>query len=229
MSVFLALDTSTEACSAALLFQNTIYSDFTLSQRDHAKQILPMIDRLLQNAQCHKHQIDAIFFGQGPGNFTGIRIGVAIAQGLAFGLQKPLVPVSTLILLAEHAYRLHQKTRILSAIDARMGEVYFAALTRAESGHWHYLLEACVIKPESLLAQNQFKRDFSDFYCVGTGFETYPALNFNQQPIEITLPRSEDLLRVGALLFKENQTVRADQAQPLYVRNEVTWKKLEGR
>ena len=82
----LAIDTSTEACSVALQFNNQVSSDFVISNRDHTKQVLPMVDTLLKRSECNLSQIDAIAFGQGPGSFTGVRIGIGVAQGLAFVL-----------------------------------------------------------------------------------------------------------------------------------------------
>lgn len=238
----LALDTSTEACSVALCYQDNIYSDFTLSNRDHAQQILPMIDRLLKQANCQLNQIDAIAFAQGPGSFTGIRIGVAIAQGLGFGLNKPLIPVSTLLILAQGAYRLTGKTHVLSAIDARMNEIYFGAFSLGENETWHSIIPACVIAPELAFAQLQLTKELiqedrlnSPFWAyAGTGFETYPNINPNQaihkkSDIALLLPESQDLLTLAKQAYKQGQFTDAENAEPLYLRNEVTWKKLEGR
>ena len=90
----LALDTATEACSAALLYQNEITYTEELAQRSHTKRILPMIDELLQQSGIGLTQVDALVFGHGPGSFTGVRVGAGIAQGLAFGADLPLIPVS---------------------------------------------------------------------------------------------------------------------------------------
>jgi len=122
----LALDTATEACSVALLRggEKTHLAQF--AQREHTKHILPMVDEILAQAGITLHQVDALVFGRGPGSFTGVRIGAGIAQGLAFGAALPVIPVSNLAAMAQAAYVQYQAENVLTAIDARMNEVYFA-------------------------------------------------------------------------------------------------------
>ena len=122
----LALDTATEACSVALLRggEKTHLAQF--AQREHTKHILPMVDEILAQAGITLHQVDALVFGRGPGSFTGVRIGAGIAQGLAFGADLPVIPVSNLVAMAQTAYVQYQAENVLTAIDARMNEVYFA-------------------------------------------------------------------------------------------------------
>lgn len=239
MPTILALDTSTEACSVSLFHHDQTYSNFMLSNRDHAKQILPMIDRLLKGADCSLHEVDAIAFAQGPGSFTGIRIGVAIAQGLGFGLNKPLIPVSTLTILAEGAYRLTGTTKVLTAIDARMNEIYFDALIKNEDGDWNSVAEPSVIAPDlaisNLIATDFFKDlklSLNDFGIAGTGWEAYPNIKpFDEKNASVitSLPQSQDLLSIAMREYIENRGIDAADAEPLYLRNQVTWKKLDRR
>lgn len=238
MSTILALDTSTEACSVSLLYQDQIYSDFALSNRDHAKHILPMIDKLLKQANCALNAIDVIAFAQGPGSFTGIRIGVAIAQGLGFGLNKPLIPVSTLMILAEGAFRLTGKTQVLTAIDARMNEIYFDAQFKNEDLDWISITEPTVITPEKALATftsapffKQSTFNLNEFGLAGTGWETYPQIKpcGKDAKIALLLPHSQDLLAIAQREYIKNNVVHATDAEPLYLRNQVAWKKLDGR
>lgn len=107
MSVkILALDTATERCSVALLVGNTVYSRSEIAPRDHTKKVLPMVDEVLKEAGVTLQELDALAFGRGPGSFTGVRIGIGIAQGLAFGADLPMIGISTLAAMAQAAYRL---------------------------------------------------------------------------------------------------------------------------
>ena len=106
---FLAIDASTEACSVALTYNNQTISEFELAPQSHSLLLLPMIDRLLKKADIKLAQLDGLIFGQGPGSFTGVRIGVGVAQGLAFAADLKVVGVSTLQVMAQKAYNLHQQ------------------------------------------------------------------------------------------------------------------------
>ena len=122
----LAFETATEACSVAVYIDGEVRERFELAPRRHAELSLPWAEQLLAEAGIAKSQLDAIAIGRGPGAFTGVRLAIAIAQGIALALDRPIVPVSTLAALAMQS----QGERILAAIDARMGEVYSAAFAR---------------------------------------------------------------------------------------------------
>ena len=96
----LIIDTSTEACSVALLHNNTLISEFDVTPRNHTRMVLPMVDSLLKKAQMSVAQLDAIAWARGPGSFTGVRIGTGIMQGLALGANKPVIAISTLAAMA---------------------------------------------------------------------------------------------------------------------------------
>ena len=227
MTTLLAIDTSTEACSVALLNQNEITHDFIISQRDHTKQILPMVDRILSQSDCSLSQIDAIVFGKGPGSFTGIRIGIGVAQGLAFGINKPLIGVSSLMTLAQGAYRLNQANQVISAIDARMNEVYFGAFQRNKQGIWNELTAECVIKPETV--KQKISALTGDFYSAGTGWQTYPNMADHIIKTDVFLPQAQDMLIIAQDKWAKQQLIMVEDVEPTYLRNEVTWKKLPGR
>ena len=127
----LAIDTATEACSVALWNDGTIKAHFELCPREHTQRILPMVEEILAAGDLTLTDIDALAFGRGPGSFTGVRIGIGIAQGLALGANLPMIGVSTLATMAQGAWRKNGATRVLAAIDARMGEVYWADIARA--------------------------------------------------------------------------------------------------
>jgi tRNA threonylcarbamoyl adenosine modification protein YeaZ len=130
----LAIDTATEACSAALWNDGTLCAHFEICPREHTQRILPLVQDVLTESNTSLTELDALAFGRGPGSFTGVRIGIGIAQGLALGAELPMIGVSTLATMAQGAWRKTGATRVLAAIDARMGEVYWAeysAMSRA--------------------------------------------------------------------------------------------------
>ncbi|HAS63934.1 MAG TPA: tRNA (adenosine(37)-N6)-threonylcarbamoyltransferase complex dimerization subunit type 1 TsaB, partial [Vibrio sp.] len=149
----LALDTATENCSVALLVNDQVYVRSEVAPRDHTKKILPMVDEVLKEAGVTLAELDALAFGRGPGSFTGVRIGIGIAQGLAFGADLPMIAVSTLEAMAQGSYRVSGATEVAAAIDARMSEVYWGRYRRQENGEWLAVDAECVIPPANLAEQ----------------------------------------------------------------------------
>ena len=226
MSTILAIDTSTEACSVALLYRNEITHDFIISARDHTKQILPMIDKLLKQSGCALSQVNAIAFGQGPGSFTGVRIGLGVAQGLALGIDKPMIGVSTLMTLAQGVYRTQKATNVIATIDARMNEVYLGQY-QLINNQWQAIIPECVIAPEKVV--EHVKQVYKNSYTAGTGWQTYPNMLKDIQPSEILLPHAQDMIVIAEQKWQKNQLLSVEDVEPTYLRNEVTWKKLPGR
>lgn len=231
---FLAIDASTEACSVALTFNDQTISEFELAPQSHSLVLLPMIDRLLKKADITLAQLDGLIFGQGPGSFTGVRIGVGVAQGLAFAANLKVVGVSTLQAMAQQAYSRHQQVAVIATIDARMSEVYAGYYQLNEQGIMEAALQDTVLAPDKLaeylnesLAQNQ------QVYGVGTGWDAYKIelepLKINAGTPEILFPNAEELLEIGQYYFSQGKAVSAENAQPVYVRDTVSWKKLPGR
>lgn len=227
----LALDTATEACSAALLNQQQLDSRFEIAPRDHTQRILPLVQALLQAQQLELTALDALAFGRGPGSFTGVRIGIGIAQGLALGANLPMIGVSSLATMAQGAWRLSGATRVLAAIDARMGEVYWAEYQRDANGVWHGEETEAVLSPEA--AQARIASLEGEWTTVGTGWQAYPQLltSPGAQLIasEVLLPAAEDMLPLALAAWQRGETVAVEHAEPVYLRNEVAWKKLPGR
>lgn len=227
----LAIDTATEACSVALLSDNAVTARFELCAREHTQRILPMVQDLLLQTSSTLTGLDALAFGQGPGSFTGVRIGIGIAQGLALGAGLPMIGVSTLKTMAQSAWRLQGATRVLAAIDARMGEVYWAEYQRDEQGIWHGVETEAVLKPEA--AQARIAALSGEWAMVGTGWKAWPLLAETTGPdlltTEVTLPCAEDMLPLAAQTLAAGKSVAVEHAEPTYLRNEVTWKKLPGR
>lgn len=147
MTTLLALDTATEACSVALLHDGKVLSHYEVIPRLHAQRLLPMIKDLLAEAGVAMSALDAIAFGRGPGAFTGVRIAIGVVQGLAFALERPVLPVSNLAVLAQRAFREHGVSQVASAIDARMDEVYWGCY-RETAGEMRLLGNEAVMAPE---------------------------------------------------------------------------------
>ena len=229
----LALDTSTEACSVALWHKGEKTHLDELAQRTHTKRILPMIDELLVNSGINLKQVDALAFGRGPGSFTGVRVGAGIAQGLALGADLHVIEVSSLTAMAQAAFELHQAENVAAAIDARMNEVYFSQLkrekVRSELGEfyqWNSVIEEQVCQPEKVIEQ------FSDLtaYRVGTGWAAYPQFkDSGLEGSDVILPSAQYMLELALTDYAQNKVISALEIEPVYLRNEVTWKKLPGR
>ena len=146
----LAIDTATEGCSAALLIDNKMAVRMDVQPRKHAELILPMLDELLSEAGLSVSQLDALAFGRGPGAFTGVRIATGVIQGVAFAADLPVVPVSTLRALAQRTYNEYNHTNVLTAFDARMDEVYWAAYQLDDNGLMSLVGEEAVLSPDDV-------------------------------------------------------------------------------
>ena len=222
----LALDTATEACSVALLHQGNITFEDELSPRTHTQRILPMVDGLSKNAHLSLKEVDYLAFGRGPGSFTGVRVGVGVAQGLALGAELKVVPISNLTTMAEQAYQELGATEVIALIDARMNEVYFSQLVRTENG-WIEKVKERVCSPEGALVQ--FQLDTDKITVVGTGWAAYPQFSEQNLPLaisEITLPSAKYMLALAEQEIAKGNVKSVDEIEPVYLRNEVTWKKL---
>jgi tRNA threonylcarbamoyladenosine biosynthesis protein TsaB len=239
---YLAIDASTEACSVAVKFEGKIYSSFEVCPQSHSLRLLPMIDEILKEAACTLKDLDGLIFGRGPGSFTGVRIGIGVAQGLAFSADLPVVGVSTLQTLAQWAHIEGKipvdKNQVIAAIDARMGEVYTGVFTLENNKESPYfgLMQPqsaeAVLAPE-LLAEHYIKFTVAQTYAVGTGWEAYDkslsALKSDKNHPELLFPHAEAMLSIGEAAFANDEGVTAEHAQPVYVRDTVSWKKLPGK
>ncbi|MCH2057200.1 MAG: tRNA (adenosine(37)-N6)-threonylcarbamoyltransferase complex dimerization subunit type 1 TsaB [Thalassotalea sp.] len=230
----LAIDASTEACSVALLHNDKITSKFELCPQSHSIVLLPMVDELLKQTGTQLNDFDALVYGRGPGSFTGVRIGIGVAQGLAFAADLPTIGVSTMQAMAQQVLVQYKQQKASVAIDARMSEVYCSQYKVDEAGVMQLIGEEKVLPPEmfaehlSGLAASEQK-----VFGAGTGWNAYQA-NFetlcqNIDNIEVQYPNAEFMLPLAEQLFEKGETQPAEQAQPVYVRDTVSWKKLPGR
>ncbi|PWC11463.1 tRNA (adenosine(37)-N6)-threonylcarbamoyltransferase complex dimerization subunit type 1 TsaB [Brenneria roseae subsp. americana] len=227
----LALDTATEACSVALWNDGEIHSLFEVCPREHTQRVLPMVQQVLAESGVTLGELDAVAFGQGPGSFTGVRIGIGIAQGLALGAELPMIGVSTLATLAQGAFRRVNASQVLAAIDARMGEVYWAQYQRDVDGVWQGDASEAVLTPQQVQTLTAGLQ--GEWATAGTGWQTYPGL-VSQAALtlrdgDMLLPQAEDMLPLAYQQWRAGRAVSVEQAQPRYLRNEVAWKKLPGR
>ncbi|EKP0294447.1 tRNA (adenosine(37)-N6)-threonylcarbamoyltransferase complex dimerization subunit type 1 TsaB [Aeromonas veronii] len=226
----LAVDTATEACSAALLVGDKLFSRWEEAPRDHTRKILPMVQAVLEDAGISLSDLDAIAFGRGPGSFTGVRIGISVAQGLAFGAGVPLIGISTLAAMAQGAYRVDGAQQVLTAIDARMNEVYFGRYELID-GRMQLVGDEVVSEPAALVDVRG--KLAGAVTCVGTGFETYgetlSGLADELAVSQVRFPAAEDMLPLARAAWLAGEAVPVEQATPVYLRDKVTWKKLPGR
>ncbi len=230
MACILALDTSSEACSAAVIKDGKITSVYAVVPRDHTRKIIPMIKQVLEESETETHQLDAIAFGRGPGSFTGLRIAAGVTQGLAYGLDIKVIPVSTLEAMALEATTTSSEeiSYVVTAVDARMDEVYWGAF-EINAGQVRALQTEQVCKPE-LVSLSEEKR----FSGVGTGWEVLSRMPESvQSSVTVTdntlLAKAEYIARIAESKYVSGEMVSADQAIPVYLRDTVTWKKLPGR
>lgn len=219
----LALDTSTEACSVATWVDGSVVERFETGNR-HSELILPMVQAVLGETGLGLTQLDAIAFGRGPGSFTGLRIGAGVAQGLAFGADLPVVPVSSLAALAQGV----DSPRVLAAFDARMGQVYFGAY--ASDGHG--LVELSGI--EQVIAPDRIPLpEGKDWVGVGGGWDQYHALLLVRLGDRVlrwqkqVYPRARFVAELAIAAYRLGQAVSAEQALPVYLRDEVAVKRVK--
>ena len=223
----LALDTCTEFCSVALQYQGQLFAREADAPREHSQRLLPMVQEVLQEAGISLSQVDVIAYGRGPGSFTGIRICTSMTQGLALGQDLPVVGISTLAAMAQAAITLKGAARVATAIDARMGEIYWGEY-RAVDGLASLVGEERVCEPEELSSQLTFDTPLA---ACGTGFDAYPALLTEQMSLveEAKFPLARFMLPLAEAAVKAGLATEVDQLQPVYLRDTVTWKKLPGR
>ena len=216
----LAIETATEACSAAIAIDDTCKHRFEIAPRQQSQLILPMVEELLQEADIKINQLDAIAFGQGPGAFTGVRIAIGVVQGLAFAHDTPVIPVSTLAALAQHHAEEHET--VAAAIDARMQEVYWGLYERNDRGLMQAKSDESVCTPAEIPPITGEK-----WFGAGSGWKTYPEqlkslFADNLTGIDDTVyPSAMDILTLAKSDYLENRAISIEQAKPVYLRNKV--------
>jgi tRNA threonylcarbamoyladenosine biosynthesis protein TsaB len=219
----LVLDTSTEYCSAALWLDGRVRARRVLAGQRHSSLLLPMVDELLRDSAIGLRQLDGIAYGAGPGSFTGLRIACAVTQGLAFGADLAVVGVSTLESIAEQT----GADKVLTVLDARMAEVYWAAYQHEAThpvGHkgWRAVAEPALALPDSVQVP-----DGSGWVGAGNGFAALgevlrPRLAAQLLRIDDTLmPDAAAMAPLAAQAFERGEGRDAALAAPIYLREKV--------
>jgi tRNA threonylcarbamoyladenosine biosynthesis protein TsaB len=223
----LAIETATECCSVALLFGERLFARSEIAPRRHAELLLPMCDEVLAEAGLERRDLDVIAVGRGPGAFTGVRLAISAAQGIALALDIPVVPVSSLAALAMQAP--DNGAQVLSVIDARMGEIY-AALYRHANGGIEQVSDEIVTSADALRLPAG-----AQLNIIGTGWSSY------RESIEKLLtspprwsegeryPQATDVARLAAPIAAAGGGIAADDVLPVYLRDKVALTLAEQR
>lgn len=235
----LAIDTATEACSAAILVEGAVYELFRIAPRRHSALILPMVEEVLAEAGLTLRQLDGLCFGRGPGSFTGVRIATGVIQGLALASDLPVAPVSTLAALAQGAFRPEEPECIVAALDARMGEVYLGIYTGSgiytgggiETPSATGICTAATLqplRPEAVIDPAAISASLTGAWTgVGSGFKAHGAAlckSLAGSPSRIepeTYPHARDVALLGLETLRQGRGVRAEEALPVYLRDRV--------
>ena len=210
-----AIDTSTELASVAILHRGVLFTHQSSGHATHSATVLPMLQRAVQEAGIALAECDAFAYGCGPGSFTGVRTACGLVQGLAFGTQRKVIPVVTLLAMAHAARRNGAGDDVIAVMDARMGEVYWAHYRYTDQ--WQIIIEPTLARAE--------KVDSAPGAAVcGNGVRAYPeafsSLSDDRRYPDI-LPHAADIADLAVLALARGESVEAREAQPLYLRNKV--------
>jgi tRNA threonylcarbamoyladenosine biosynthesis protein TsaB len=218
---WLAFDTSTDVLSLAVARGDRVWTQTLPGGAQSSSGLIPAVLSMLAEADMPLASLNAIVFGRGPGSFTGLRTACAVAQGLAFGADVPVLPVDTLLAVAEEARwqrvqggAANADVSVLAMLDARMDEVYSAAYQwSSTSQSWQGVSALQVSAPENVQS--------SASVLAGNVFEAYgPRLNMPGERC-VALPTAAALLRLAPVLWAQGLAVPAEQAMPLYIRDKV--------
>lgn len=217
----LAFDTSASACSVAISINNEIKALHKIAPMQQAQLLLPMIDELLSTNNLQLKQINAIAFGCGPGSFTGIRIATSVAQGLAFGLETQVIPISSLAAIAQETVDELKWEKMLVAVDARINEIYWGNYAVNQNG----LVELIGIEKVSPPEQLSFAES-SLIYGVGNAWEVYQnKILLKPHAIDSTrTPNAKAILKLAHAKIASGYTQNPETAVPVYLRDEVAVK-----
>ena len=227
-ATILAIETATSSCSVALLHSEEVYCRSQSGKNIHSQVVLSMIQEVLKEGSVNKAQIDAIAVDQGPGSFTGLRIGVGVAQGLAFALGCPMIAVTSLDILATQFILQSspkEGTHIIAGIDARMSELYWCDYEVISDNELRAIIVPQVTRPESLLPSGKQAR-----VAVGNAWSMYQGRFCQGLEDELVVqeeifePEATSLLHLAERKYQRKEFVNASEFRPFYVRNSVAKK-----
>lgn len=247
----LAVDTATDACSAALFYEGVIFEKSYIAPRKHIEILKPTVEELLDEAGCSLQALEGLALTIGPGSFAGLRIACGFIQGLGMGLELPVMPISTLEALAWPIWqeKATETASCLVVMDAKMGEVYWGVYAREQdtSGDLIPLIPPRVSSPEILvkeliaymvgesLSKKPAKMLVGELVGVGDGFSAYPTLHFSLKdqlkslplPIHVTIhdtfthPQAKSVVEIASQRFKVEKGLRAAEIAPTYLRHNI--------
>lgn len=222
MTKILAIDASTESCSAALLVNDQVFERSEVMPRKHTELVLPMVDEVLAEGGTSLNQLDALAFNRGPGSFTGVRVSTSVTQGLAFAVDLPVIPVSGLAAVAQGAWQNTGQENFLVVLDARMHEVYWAYYQYQQGtmklvGKEHVSPVTAITKPGP-----------GEWLAVGSGVNVYnKEMNALAGKCMLSLstgtalPQARNVVELAKHELLQGNTVSAMDAQPVYLRDKV--------
>ena len=218
----LALDTATEVCSVALLLDEALLVRELPPVPGHSAHILGLVQAVLAEAQLVLQELDCIAFGRGPGGFTGVRLAASVTQGLAYGAELKVVPVSDLLAVAQRTLDLEPSAQsVLVCNDARMQEVYWSCASRGPSGLAVPAGTEQVSPPERVVLPDGLP---GPVHGAGRGFVVWPQLkltpNLTQIQTEL-LPCAREIARLAVPVWLAGKALDPAQAQPVYLRDDV--------
>jgi tRNA threonylcarbamoyladenosine biosynthesis protein TsaB len=221
----LAIETATETVSVALDLNGEVLERYQHAPRQHAELLLPWVEQLLAEAEISFASLDAIAFSRGPGSFTSLRIGIGVVQGLAWASDLPVIPVSSLAATAQTAFN-EGINSALVALDARMKEVFTGAFEANRNGIMIPVGGEKVCGPEDVIVPAG-----SETYGIGIGFDRYEALDsLSGQLAGIrsdVWPKASSVLKLAQNWLLTHEALPAEQAQPVYLRDNVAKKKKD--
>ena len=229
MKGILAIETATDACSVAIWRDPELRQRHEITPRQHSQRLMGMLRELLPNGQLQTHGVEAIAYGCGPGSFTGLRIAASAVQGLAYASELPAIPVSTLACQAQTALRrnlVREGDVVLSSLDARINEVYYAYY-RIEGGAPVELQPAQACAP----SQVSLPPKINTIIAVGSGCDFLEACPESvrssiKDSYPQLVPEAQDLIPLALMLGGRGELQSAREVHPVYVRDEINWKKL---